>query len=625
MIRRESPRRLRFCAGAAPVLVAGLCLFALLGCLPTKLIRAKSDDETDRDRYGIPTVRDKATIGNADAVHVGGVGYVEGLDGTGGEAPQDSYHELLERQLVNAGVRKPKEFLASPDRAMVIVTAAIPPGTREGEPFDVEVRLPRGSKATSLRGGTLARCKLFTYAQAGSLRSSYSGSTELVLGHPVATAEGPLLVGMGFGKDEDEARLKSARVWNGGRSRIAATLRIVLNPEAESASMAALITRRLNDTFHGAFGAGSSRQVAAAHEKTGIDLYVPPAYRYNLPHFLRVVLSVPLHAPGDAGEGSVGYRQRLASDLLDPTRTVSAALRLEALGPDSIPALRTGLKSADVKVRFCSAEALAYLGNSAGGEELATIVQTQPLLRAYALTALASLDQKVSHVQLQEILAKPGQADEVRYGAFRALRTLNDKDEAVNGELLNDAFWLHEVAPGTEPLIHVSSSKRPEIVLFGGPARLEAPFALRAGDYCVTATENDVDHCLVAWLPLNGGQPVRKECPLKVDALLRTLADLGASYPEAIEILQQADQSKSLPCRLRADALPQMISVEELAEAGKKKADGTAAGGGVLLTNEEIGATPGLFDNQRPPKANPFGDGAPVQPERKPDRVLGGD
>ena len=45
----------------------------------------------------------------------------------------------------------------------------------------------------------------------------------------------------------------------------------------------------------------------------------------------------------------------------------------------------------------------------------------------------------------------------------------------------------------TESLIHISSTKRPEIVLFGDEATLTAPFALRAGEFCVTATEDDAD------------------------------------------------------------------------------------------------------------------------------------
>jgi len=74
------------------------------------------------------------------------------------------------------------------------------------------------------------------------------------------------------------------------------------------------------------------------------------------------------------------YFQRLADDLLDPARTVVAALRLEALGTASISVLQEGLKSKDALVRFCSAEALAYLGSPSSGEELGQAVAGQPML-----------------------------------------------------------------------------------------------------------------------------------------------------------------------------------------------------------------------------------------------------
>jgi hypothetical protein len=626
MIHRHTLRRFFFFNGSARVWV-GLCLATMIGCNPQQLMRGKSEEETEHDRYAdVKTIRDFTSVGNADPVAVGGVGLVSGLDGTGGDSPPDSYRTLLEEQLRKADPScSPKKLLADPQYSMVIVTGLIQPGVRDGEPFDVEVRLPRGSRATSLRGGVLQKCKLFTYAQASSLRSDYGGSGELVLGHAVATAAGPLLVGMGFDKDEDEARLKKARIWGGGRSRINAAMTLRLNSDKQSARIAGSIAARINEAFRNPFPPGSQMQVAVAHDNVAINLNVPQAYRLNLPHYLCVILAIPMHDPGNTpSENGLGYHQRLATDLLDPARTLPAAVRLEALGEQSVPALRAGLKSKDVLVRFASAESLAYLGNSAGAEELATIAQTQPYLVSYALTALASLDQKVSAMKLNEILLK-SELPEVRYGAFRALRTLDDKNDAVAGEYLNDSFWLHHVASHKKPLIHISSTKRPEIVLFGPEAQLIPPFPLRAGSFCVTATENDHDHCMISVVPPDGGSPLHKECPLSVDAVLRTLAGLGATYPEVIEILQQANQLKCLSCDMRADALPQRVSVQELADAGKHKGDAKADGDEILLHNPDLGATPGLFDNARMPKANPFSEGAPVQPERKSEHVIGGD
>src|SRR5207244_9284215 len=138
--------------------------------------------------------------------------------------------------------------------------------------------------------------------------------------------------------------------------------------------------------------------------------------------------------------------------------TGTAALRLEALGTDSIPALKLGLESEHVLVRFAAAEALAYLGCPACGEELARLVEQQPALRAYSLTALASLNEAVSHVKLTELLGS--KSAETRYGAFRALRALDEHDATVQGEMLNESFWLHRLAPGAPGLVHLSSSRR---------------------------------------------------------------------------------------------------------------------------------------------------------------------
>src|SRR4029077_6572454 len=113
----------------------------------------------------------------------------------------------------------------------------------------------------------------------------------------------------------------------------------------------------------------------------------------------------------------------------------------------------------------------------------------QPALRAFSLTALASLNEAISHVELTRLLASP--LAETRYGAFRALRALDDRDEAVRGEFLNDSFWLHRAAPGSPSLVHVSSSRRPEAVLFGGAVCLVPPFSFLAGEFTVTAGADD--------------------------------------------------------------------------------------------------------------------------------------
>src|SRR5439155_19826257 len=162
----------------------------------------------------------------------------------------------------------------------------------------------------------------------------------------------------------------------------------------------------------------------------------------------------------------------------DPATTITGALRLEALGPQSITALKVGLNSDVPMVRFAAAESLAYLGSPSCGEELARQVAEQPFVQAFALTALASLNEAVCRVKLQQLLA--ANSPETRYGAWWALRAMDDRDVLVDGRKCGD-FWVHSVAPNSAPQIHLSMAKRPEIVLFGPSPTLVPPFSVLAG------------------------------------------------------------------------------------------------------------------------------------------------
>jgi hypothetical protein len=384
-------------------------------------------------------------------------------------------------------------------------------------------------------------------------------------------------------------------------------------------------------------------ELAVAKNNVYIDLYVPPQYRLNQSRFLRVVRLIPRGEDGSAVGNSEretyrqrmqAYRQRLEKELLNPERCVTAALRLEALGTDVTPSLKEALKSEHPIVRFCAAESLAYMGNPAAGEVLASMVENQPALRAFSLTAMASLDEAVCHIKLRELL---GSRDaETRYGAFRALRALDEHDESVQGEQLNESFWLHKVAPGSAPLVHMSSNRRAEIVLFGDDAYLKPPFSILAGEFAIT--EEGSGKCMISRFAV-GHEPARRQCSLKLEDVLRTLASLGGTYTEAVELIRQADSCQSMTCRAAADALPQAVSVQELARAGseirkrEKQGAALAASGSeetdLLKSDEEIvrarldlGITPNLFerDPANRSRATVEREAAAVRNDRRPNR-----
>jgi flagellar basal body P-ring protein FlgI len=570
------------------VLVLGTLLLALIGCA-TPQTRLQKEDEADRDKeVKVRTVGDVGVPSNLQPAMAYGVGLVINLEGTGGGAPPGTYRTMLEDSLRKKSVEHIKELLSSKEVSMVLVAASIPAGAHKGDPVDVSVTLPRESRTTSLRGGRLVECDLYEYTTRKMIDPQHEGLDKTLQGHVVARAEGQLQVG--HGESDTPGGLREARIWGGGHALVTRPFYLVLNGEKQSARMAKVIADRVNGTFHGPFQAAGG-EIAQAEKKSLVVLSVPPQYRLNQPRYLRVVRLIPI----DESEAEqIAYRRRLEAQLLDPKRTIVAALRLEALGADSVPTLKQGLKSEHPLVRFSSAEALAYLGSPSCGEQLAKLVEEQPALRAFCLTALASLDEAICHVELRRLLESPSL--ETRYGAFRALRGMDETEEAVQGELLNDSFWLHRVAPGSVPVVHMSTSNRPEIVLFGDDILFAPPFSIVAGgEFTVTAGQND-DHCTITRISLRNGKST-KQCSLKLDDMLHTLADLGGTYSDAMEVLRHADRQQCLNCRVGVDALPQATDVIELAKAG-------AAGDSELVqTHPEIieakadfGSTPNLFD-----------------------------
>jgi hypothetical protein len=557
--------------------------------------RGQSPDDPDA-RYefkDVQVVADVVELGgsNAAPLQVSGVGLVEGLDGTGGAAPPSEFRGLLEQQLLKQGVRNVKGLLDSPDNSMVLVTALIPPGARKGDPLDVQVTLPPGSKTTSLRGGVLRLCVLRNYDTTRNLDPAYQGGNKLLPGHILAKARGPLLVGFGPAEDEN-SRLCQARIWEGGVTLIDRPFYLVLKNDQKFARIANAVAQRINSLFPDdarkqqevlrnrrllvlddvttqlndkfklpTLGKG---ETARAVTKDVVYVQVPYAYRLNPERYLEVAMKIPLR---EVPEKRKHYREQLQEMLLDPGHTIAAALRLEALGREAIPILKEGLKSGHALVRFAAAEALAYLDCGAGGEELARLAEHYEGVRAYCLTAMASMDAAVCYLRLSELLSSPDA--EVRYGAFRALRMLDDQAAAVHGEMLGESFWLHKVAPKSPALVHASTGRRAEVVLFGEPARLVPPFKVVAGaEFTVTAERGD-DRCTVSRFVLNPPKIDRRQCSFRLEDVLRAMTELGGQYPDAVDLIRQADHRRCLTAAVRFDALPVAIPITDLAREGK--------------------------------------------------------
>ncbi len=574
--------RRKFLALSAALGVAGL-----VGCKSTDPDKTKIQSrsqigEEPGEVDGSTTVGSKTTIGNSDAIQVSGVGLVYGLPGTGSSAPPGGWRMMLEDSLKKQGQTNLKELLDNPNRStsLVLVTAMIPPGVRKGDPIDIQITLPDESKTTSLKGGKLLLCELYTTDTTGNLKSMIhegrpSGpSGELRKGDVWAKAEGPVLAGQfiptngGAAPVETDADgqpvYKVGRIWGGGRVNRTRPYYILLNPGDQNARTAAVVAERLNSTFHAT--SEPNLKVADAKNRELILINVPIAYRNNHYRFLLVARQVPLLP---AGPDSV-YRKKLEEELLDATTTLAAAVKLESLGSSSMRALRVGLESPSPWVRFASAEALTYLGQTDGAAELARLAEDHPALRAPALKALAAMDDAACTDRLADLMASSDSI--LRYGAFLALRLADENNSAARGMLINNSFWLHQLAPGSPGMIHLTSERRCEIALFGDSPKLRGPFTLPVGsEFTVHVPASGAEATVTRIVKVRGDLVEDKRtCKTDLAAVLVTIGRLGGGYPEAVELIRRGDRAQVLSASVVVDAIPAELNIRQLSSFARR-------------------------------------------------------
>ncbi len=476
-------------------------------------------------------------------VKVESIALVTGLAATGEDPAPSPQRAMLLHDMQTRGVANPNQVLASPSNAMVLVRGFLPPGAQKGDHFDLEVQVPSRSGTTSLRGGWLMETRLTELAVLGDTIRG---------GHLLALGKGPILVDPSADRD-NHAELVRGRVLGGGTAIKSRSLGLVINPDDRSKAVASIrlsvqIGESLNRRFH-LFKHGVKEGVAKPLRPEFVELAIHPRYRDNIGRYIRVVRAVPIK---ESPEEQASRLLQLERQLLDPFSAATAALRLEAIGHDSIPVLLKGIESKDPEVRFYSAEALAYLDETKAAAPLGLSARDEPAFRAYALAALSAMQDVAAYDQLRNLLDVP--SAETRYGAFRALWAMNPNDSLVKGEDLGGQFGYHLLGTSGPAMIHVTRSLRPEIVLFGYDQRFLTPLVLEAGkDILVNGDESG--KVIVSKFAV--GQPDQKRLvTTKVDDVIRAIVELGGTYPDVVLALQQAKMSKSLTGKLEVDAIP---------------------------------------------------------------------
>jgi hypothetical protein len=281
-----------------------------------------------------------------------------------------------------------------------------------------------------------------------------------------------------------------------------------------------------------------------------IELKVHPRYKNNITRYVHVVRALPITETAPERTKRIAATQ---TRLLDPATSAEAAIQLEALGTDGVESLLKGIKSKDPEVCFYAAEALAYLDRREAAEPLGRIARDQPAFRVFALTALSAMQDFTAADQLRELLSVP--SAETRYGAFRALWTMNEKDPLVKGEMLGKQFRYHVLDVPGQPMIHVTHSRIAEVVVFGPGQQFLTPLAINAGNE-IMVTSQGGDQVTISKYSVSQGDE-KRTVSARVDDVLRAVVELGGTYPDVVQALQEAKNSGVLLSRFEVDALPE--------------------------------------------------------------------
>jgi len=138
----------------------------------------------------------------------------------------------------------------------------------------------------------------------------------------------------------------------------------------------------------------------------------------------------------------------------------------------------------------------------------------------------------------------------------------------------------------------VTRSARPEIVFFGTDHPVSSGLRAEAGASIVVVVEDETA-TVSRFVPGQADQQV--EVPAGADTIVRSIIELGGSYPDAVQFLQQASSGRALGSRLAFDALPSEFdgrpTIHEEASARTRDIpadadDSTAATGDVRAADE---------------------------------------
>ena len=425
------------------------------------------------------TVGSMTRLRGAQPLMASGYGLVVNLRGTGSAEVPAFLRQWMINQMRKRGVGSarlgtqwmtPEQVLSSPNTAVVLVQGLIPPGATKGTQFDVLVSALPQTQTTSLEGGQLWTVDLSQYGADPSMRFSRN----------LAQAKGTLFLDPFTPQITDTADQRLVRqgvVLSGGTASVARKLELILNQASWQRSR--LIADRINERFPKA--PTDSRNTAVPVNDSLIELYPPARFARRVDQLLELIA----HLYTQRGPNFEAVQAQRLADLLvaDQRQASVAVLAWQAMGKTVLPVIRPYYDHPIMTVRLAALDAGARLEDEVTTDHLLRIAELPDLVvRRRAAQMLVHLPRSLRGARtLHMLLDDPDRA--VRIEAYEALAAIHDPIIRRVSIGKDDRFkFALDVVPATRPMIYITQTRLPRVVLFDPNARFETPFVARLWD-----------------------------------------------------------------------------------------------------------------------------------------------
>lgn len=468
------------------------------------------------------------------------VALVTSLPGTGGKVkPSQPREKLLEMMRRHDG-DQPNTVLDAPTSTMVVAHIDAPPAARRGDIMDVQIQLSAHSEATSLQQGWMLETPLVEMSRVGG---------QLREGFEMATAHGPIVTAAEInGSDDPQDQIRGVIV-GGAKLRKSRDLGIGLEPEFADAVTMGYILQPINARFT-AFNGRKQAGIATPLEDSHIKLDVPPRYQLDPFHFVNVVLQIGFN---ESEAQQLARIETLQKQLLEPTTVKKACWQLEAIGEKSAPMLAEVLSHPNSEIRFYAAHSLAYLNDKRAVAPLTELAEQYPAFRAMSLNGLTILDHYEASDALSGLLNSSD--PETRYGAVRALRRKDASDAQVSGRKVGEIGRILEIPTSGPPMVVVSLTQTPEVVIFGDNPILALPTFEYVTPKLMIKSQSGGKLTIIHFKAGEDDRQVQVNSDLR--SLLEGIAEVGGTYGNWVSFVRQASHQGYLTVPLAMNPVPQ--------------------------------------------------------------------